>query len=223
MIRRLLAVLAAVVIAASPAAADFTITGTVVYDSGVFSHTGNRVSWVAGTVPGTFTKVTVDAFGRITLGATANCPDLGDDGTACQANTGTIGHTLGFLDESKTDSGSNDNTGTNTFAVVLGRNRVITSSNPLTVADCGKSVIANSGSTITVTTFDGTATVPAGKTCAIAVIQKGTGEVNFAAAGGTTIGNPINCTKVFGQYGIASLVLTGDAPTAWYLGGSCLP
>jgi hypothetical protein len=47
--------------------------------------------------------------------------------------------------------------------------------------------------------------------------------VNFAQGGGTTIINPINCTHVFGQGGIASLAVWGGAPNTWYLGGSCLP
>lgn len=219
--RRLAAVAAVLAVAASPALADFTIQGPITFDSGVFNHSGARVSWVPGTVPGTFTKVTVDAFGRVTLGATVNCADLSDGGTACPADVGTIGHTLGFLDENKTDSGTNDFTGENTFTGVYGRGREVTSSDVLTAADCGRSVVSTGGSTIVLTTFASGA--PAGKLCAIAVIQQGAGEVQFAAGGGTTISNPIGCTKAFGQGAIASLAVWGGSPNAWYLGGSCLP
>lgn len=183
-----LATIVALVLAGSPALADFTIQGPVTYNSTYFAHTGANVRCI---------------------------------GTACGFDVGTLGHTLGFLDGNKTDSGTNDFTGGNTFTGVYGRGREITSSDILTSADCGRTVVSTGGSTVTVTTFSSGA--PAGKLCAIAVIQQGAGQVNFAAGGGTTLASPINCTKAFGQGAIASLVVWGGSPDAWYLGGSCLP
>lgn len=40
----------------------------------------------SGVSAGTYTKITVDAKGRATVGATAACADLSDEGTGCTAN-----------------------------------------------------------------------------------------------------------------------------------------
>lgn len=58
--------------------------------------TGSQAATLAasGVSAGTYTKITVDTKGRATVGATAACADLSDDGAGCTAgaaSTGTAG------------------------------------------------------------------------------------------------------------------------------------
>lgn len=48
----------------------------------------------SGVVAGTYTKLTVDAKGRATVGATAACADLSDDGEGCSSATRTANTVL---------------------------------------------------------------------------------------------------------------------------------
>jgi len=68
--------------------------------------------------------------------------------------------------------------------------------------DAGKVVTCNNGSAVTVTVPSG---LGAGFTCS--VVQKGAGQVTFAASS-TTINNRQSHTKIAGQHGVATLVST---------------
>lgn len=59
------------------------LTGDVTAGPG----TGSQAATLAnsGVSAGTYTKITVDAKGRATVGATASCADLSDDGAGCTA------------------------------------------------------------------------------------------------------------------------------------------
>lgn len=150
------------------------------------------------------------------------CSDLSDDGTACTANVGISGSTLGLLDANKTDSGANNFTGTNSFATVNGTVReVSTIADTPTTSDCGKSIVFTSAATVTVTTFQNAAV--AGRACAMALVQKGTGNVTITAGAGTTTLSSIGCTKALGQGSIVSLYVSGEAPSQWVIGGNCIP
>ena len=69
-------------------------------------------------------------------------------------------------------------------------------------SDAGKVITCNNGSAVTVTV---PASLGAGFTCS--VVQKGAGQVTFAASS-TTINNRQSHTKIAGQHGIATLVST---------------
>ena len=135
----------------------------------------------SGVTQGTYTKVTVDAKGRTTVGATAACADLSDDGTACIANTGTSGTTLPFLD------GTNIWSGSQTFGVVIGE--VVlhgTTSRTLAATDCGKTIDFTNSSAIAV---ELPSTLVVG--CHVAIIQSGAGQITFTA--GCIQNRPCDC------------------------------
>jgi hypothetical protein len=67
-------------------------------------------------------------------------------------------------------------------------------------SDNGKVVVLDNGSAVTVTVPSG---LGAGFNCSF--IQKGAGQVSFAASS-TTINNRQSHTKINGQYGVASIV-----------------
>lgn len=189
---------------------------------------GNASGGTAPAVPLPVDPPLLISGGKMTWAG--SCSSLSDDGTACTANVGTSGATLGLLNANKTDSGNNTYSGTNThsglekFSNVYGTNRTVVdpaTTDTLTAADCGKSIVYKNTSSLTVSTF--VTTLAATEACAIAIVQKGAGAVNIAAGVGTTVNSPISCTKVFGQYGLASLYVAGDAPAEWLLGGNCLP
>ena len=85
------------------------------------------------------------------------------------------------------DATLNDQTGT-AYTIVAG--------------DAGKVLTCNNGSAVTVTV---PASLGAGFTCS--VVQKGAGQVTFAASS-TTINNRQSHTKIAGQHGVATLVST---------------
>jgi len=69
-------------------------------------------------------------------------------------------------------------------------------------SDAGKVITCNNGSAVTVTV---PASLGAGFTCS--VVQKGAGQVTFAASS-TTINNRQTHTKIAGQHGVATLIST---------------
>ena len=71
-------------------------------------------------------------------------------------------------------------------------------------SDAGKVITCNNGSAVTVTV---PASLGAGFTCS--VVQKGAGQVTFAASS-TTINNRQTHTKIAGQHGVATLVSTAS-------------
>jgi len=87
------------------------------------------------------------------------------------------------------DATLNDQTGT-TYTIVA--------------SDAGKVITCNNGSAVTVTV---PASLGAGFTCS--VVQKGAGQVTFAASS-TTINNRQSHTKIAGQHGVATLVSTAS-------------
>ena len=87
------------------------------------------------------------------------------------------------------DATLNDQTGT-AYTIVAG--------------DAGKVITCNNGSAVTVTV---PASLGAGFTCS--VVQKGAGQVTFAASS-TTINNRQSHTKIAGQHGVATLVSTAS-------------
>lgn len=72
----------------------------------------------------------------------------------------------------------------------------------LLAADAGKVITCDNGSAITLTV---PASLGAGFTCS--VVQKGAGQVTFAASS-TTINNRQSHTKIAGQHGVATLIAT---------------
>ena len=112
---------------------------------------------------------------------TASTTAGASDGTLIQSNNFNGNAILGF------DATLNDQTGT-TYTIVAG--------------DAGKVITCNNGSAVTVTV---PASLGAGFTCS--VVQKGAGQVTFAASS-TTINNRQSHTKIAGQHGVATLVST---------------
>lgn len=131
------------------------------------------------------------------------CGDLTNSGTACQANTGTSGHTLPFLD------GNNAHSGTETFGSVLG---TVTSQSGTTytfaASDCGTEVTFTNGSAVTATIPQ---TLPVG--CNIAVLQAGAGQVsvNGSAVAAATLHSAHSYTKTFGQWAIIGINIEANA------------
>ena len=74
----------------------------------------------------------------------------------------------------------------------------------LQTSDAGKVVVMNKGSAVNLTV---PASLGAGFTCS--VVQKGAGQVTFAASS-TTINNRQSHTKIAGQHGVATLVSTAS-------------
>lgn len=191
-----------VISAVAGAAGINQLTGDVTAGPG----TGAQAATLAnsGVSAGTYTKLTVDAKGRATVGATAACADLSDDGTACRENTGTSGHTLPFLD------GANSWSGTQTFAAAIGASEEVAGTTyTIAASDCGKTKIFTSGSTVTVTLAASVAPA-SGNACNIALWQQGAGTVNVtgsAVAAATRVSYG-GFTQTAGQYAILGVSLT---------------
>lgn len=165
-----------------------------------FTVTANALALgTSGVTAGTYTKLTVDAKGRATVGATAACADLSDDGTACVANTGTSGATLPFL------NGTNTWSGTQTFGTVLGtRSTQAGTTYTLASTDCGTLVRFTNAAAIAVTV---PSTLAVG--CHIALMQTtAAGQITVSAGGGATFSaNPHGYTKSFGQFAIIGVTV----------------
>lgn len=143
------------------------------------------------------------------------CADLIDSGTACLADTGTSGHTVPFLD------GINIWSGDNAFATVRGTVRSVSgTTDTLSSADCGGTVVYTSASAVTVETFTNAAPT---YSCSIAIYQKGIGAVSIANGVSATSVSSHACTKTFGQYAILGLFVQPGAPSEWNIGGDCAP
>jgi len=173
-----------------------SVAGTLTIDSGSVDLTPS------GVTAGSYSKLTVDAYGRATAGGTADC-------ATDVLNAGCL---------------PSDNVwaGNNTFATVYGTIRTVAgTTDTLLPSDCGKSVIYTSSSPVTVTTFASAA--PVSGACAMAIVQKGTGSVTIANGAGATQVSAHSCTKTFGQYALLSLYVDGEAPSEWLIGGDCSP
>ena len=167
--------------------------------------TGNVNSTLStlGT-PGTYSLVTTTAEGRVSAGAAAACTDITGTpaaGTACQANTGTSGHVLPFLDNNNTWSGAQ------TFGTVIGTVNLQSgvTSYTLLASDCGKTVQFDSASAITVTTL---ATIGVG--CALAVEQLGIGLISIADGAGSSHHSVNGFNKTAGQWAILGLFVDAN-------------
>ncbi|KAA0695643.1 hypothetical protein DTW90_21950 [Neorhizobium sp. P12A] len=127
-------------------------------------------------------------------------------------STGTLGHTLPYLD------GSNTWSGTQTFGPVVGTISTQTgTSYTLAAADCGTTIRFTSNSPVTLTTLN---SLPPG--CSVAVEQVGSGQVTIAAGAGTTQHSPHNYTKTYGLYAILGLFVdlnTGGAAAEFIVSG----
>ena len=155
--------------------------------------------------PGTNLKITYDANGRVTSGATAACADLSNGGTACPAATGTSGHALPYLD------GTNTWAGVQTFGEVLGTVSTPTiTANAYTAAttDCGTLVrITNSNVAVTVTLPNSLS-----PGCNIAWEQvDSTAQITFSAASGAALHSAHSYTKTSGQYAIVGTSVDGNS------------
>ncbi len=81
-----------------------------------------------------------------------------------------------------------------------------TADHTLVASDNGKVIVMNKASAVTVTVPSG---LGAGFNCSF--VQKGAGQVSFDNnSGATTINNRQSHTKIYGQYGVASLVSYAD-------------
>ena len=144
---------------------------------------GADVIAIVDDVAGTPTTKKVTATNLMTLAPVQSV--AGRTGTvtvdAGDLTDGDFGGTaiLGF------DASINDQTGT-TYTLLS--------------SDNGKVVVLNNGSAVTVTVPSG---LGAGFNCSF--IQKGAGQVSFAASS-TTINNRQSHTKINAQYGVASIV-----------------
>jgi len=144
---------------------------------------GADVMAIVDDVAGTPTTKKVTATNLMTLAPVQSV--AGRTGTvtvdAGDLTDGDFGGTaiLGF------DASINDQTGT-TYTLLS--------------SDNGKVVVLNNGSAVTVTVPSG---LGAGFNCSF--IQKGAGQVSFAASS-TTINNRQSHTKINAQYGVASIV-----------------
>jgi hypothetical protein len=144
---------------------------------------GADVMAIVDDVAGTPTTKKVTATNLMTLAPVQSV--AGRTGTvtvdAGDLTDGDFGGTaiLGF------DASINDQTGT-TYTLLS--------------SDNGKVVVLDNGSAVTVTVPSG---LGAGFNCSF--IQKGAGQVSFAASS-TTINNRQSHTKINGQYGVASIV-----------------
>jgi len=144
---------------------------------------GADVMAIVDDVAGTPTTKKVTATNLMTLAPVQSV--AGRTGTvtvdAGDLTDGDFGGTaiLGF------DASINDQTGT-TYTLLS--------------SDNGKVVVLNNGSAVTVTVPSG---LGAGFNCSF--IQKGAGQVSFAASS-TTVNNRQSHTKINAQYGVASIV-----------------
>ena len=168
----------------------------------------------------TATPNPITGIGTVSLNA--NCSDLLDSGTACTADTGTSDATLGFLNADKSDSGNNIFSGINKFTTVNGTPRTVAgTSDTLSAADCGKSVVYTSSSAVTVTTL---ANIISGTdSCAIAIYQEGTGAVSITAGAGAASVSPHSCTKTYARYATLGLFVEPNNPSTWVIMGDCIP
>lgn len=94
--------------AAYTAGNGLSLTGTLFAVTGVagrISVSGSGVDLASGIVsPGTYTKVTVDTYGRVTTGATATAADIGAQGADATLSALAAYNTAGFLVQTATDT-----------------------------------------------------------------------------------------------------------------------
>lgn len=163
----------------------------------------------------------------LSRGTIEKCTDLTDSGTACQANTGTSGHNLPFLDGSSTFSGNNGHSGTESFAPVIGAignggSPVNASTYTFGAGDCGKTVVFTFAGAVTATIP--ASIVPAATVCSFAVLatQAFKVSVNGSAVSPATLISESGFTGTSGAAGsmIGLTLLTVGVATDAFLTGS---
>ncbi len=148
------------------------------------------------------------------------CGDLSNGGTACPANTGTSGATLGLLNANKTDSGNNNFTGINQFATGFGSTpTAYTTNHTLDGSECGKEIAFDSASDLDLTTL--ASIVSSGQGCAIAIRRMGVGNVTIVDGAGATHVSANSCTKARAQYSLFGISVRGDSVSQYYIDGDC--
>lgn len=151
-------------------------------------------------------NTSISISGGILSSVPKSCLDLvAPVGTACQANTGTSGHTVPFLD------GNNIWSGSNQFAETLGAGRTSSATtDTLAASDCGTTVFYTSNSAVTVTIP--ASIVPANNiVCYMNIAQMGTAKVsvNGSAVTPATLVSELGFTGTSGtQYAIIGLTLS---------------
>lgn len=107
------------------------------------------------------------------------------------------------------------------IGAIRGTTRTVSgTSDTLSAADCGTTVIYTSASAVTVTTFSGVATT---RPCGIAIYQRGIGAVSIANGAGATNVSAHACTKTFGLYATLGLFAQPENPSEWNIMGDCSP
>lgn len=108
--------------------------------------------------------------------------------------------------------------GQQTFAAVKGTaSTQAGTSYPIQTSDCGKTIVFTSSSAITVTTL--AAIVSGTEVCAIAIRQKGTGQVTISDGAGATHGSANGWTKTRTQYSLIGLTVEPDSPSLYIIDG----
>jgi hypothetical protein len=192
-------------ILAAPAAATARIVRTItVYNNDTVEHTFTINLLVTATVYQIVSKTLAagESWNSNETAAAAAGGGVTDHGAL--SGLADDDHTQYFKDGSQDLAG-----GAYQLSGFKGLQNVQTDSYTTVDSDLGKVIVMNKATGVTVTVHQGAA---ADFNCL--VIQKGAGQVTFAAGGTGAIRNRSSHTKIAGQYGMASVYVESNAGTA---------